>query len=219
MDRSIQQSLSDPEVVCSAARLRPPSLSATENRFGVAQCLLPGGKFSPAIVRSWAGLRLSGPAAKPTQEEAGEYLGRRDVYLDVAALDADLERAQPLLAPNHVEQLDAWREVCPLNNLPGTDVETCSVKWTLHVAVRDDLAAGKRGEHVSAIRLSGVEAVGQMEEYDPLAAHREGLHLADLEFIRTTDGMHGHGRILRDDAPSLAVNVRQSKERLLLRCN
>jgi hypothetical protein len=49
---------------------------------------------------------------------ASQYSARRDVYLDVAALDDDLKRAQHLLPPNHVQQLDAWREVCPLNNLP-----------------------------------------------------------------------------------------------------
>jgi hypothetical protein len=94
------------------------------------------------------------------------------------------------LPPNYVEQLNAWWEVRPLYNLPGTDVETRPMKWALHDAIRDDLAAGKRREHVSAIRLSGEEAVAQMEEYDPLAAHSEGLHLADPKLIRTTDGMH-----------------------------
>jgi hypothetical protein len=138
--------------------------------------------------------------------------------LDVAPLDADLEPAQHLLAPNQVEQLNAWREVRPFNNLPGTDVETRPVKWALHDAVRDDLPAGKRGEHVSTIRLSGEETISQMEEYDPLGADSEGFHLADPELIGTTDGMHRHGRNLGDDALSLALNVRQSKERLLLEC-
>ena len=114
---------------------------------------------------------------------ANRYSGRRDVYLNVVALDDDLERAQYLLASNHIEQLNAWREVCPLDNLPGTDVEARPVKRTLHNTIRDDLAAGKRREHVSAIRLGGEEAVGQMVEDDLLCAHREGLHLTDAKLI------------------------------------
>ena len=119
--------------------------------------------------------------------------------MDVDALDANLERPQHLLASNHVQQLNAWWEVRPRNNLPGTDVEARPVKWTLYIAVGDDLAADEGREHVGAIRLGGEEAVGQMVEHDFLVADSEGLHLADPDLIRTAHGMHRHGGNPRDD--------------------
>jgi hypothetical protein len=122
--------------------------------------------------------------------------GRRNIHLDVAVGDVDLEGSQGLLTTDDIEQLDSGREVCPVTYLAGPDVEPRPVKGALDLTVCDEFAAGQRGKHMGAIRLSCEEAVSEMVENNFFAADCKSLHLADGEFIRTTDHMGRHGEIL-----------------------
>ncbi len=160
--------------------------------------------FSPPLVRILAcptskrPTSISAPSARicssSTHRRRAERHASRsvDLHPHLIALDAGLVGLQRLLCAHRVEQLDARREVRPVDHLTGLDVEPRPVQRTLHLAAVHDLAAGQRPEQMRARRLRREEAVFQVIDHQLLARHRERLHFADRQLVQLAHHMQCH---------------------------
>lgn len=119
-----------------------------------------------------------------------------DVYADCVAFDADGVGLQGFFAADDVEQLDAGREVGPVDDFAGFDVKAGVVQRALHFAAVEDFAHRQRAEHVGAFRLGGEEAVFEVVEGDVFAGDGEGFHFAYRQVVDVTNDVQCHDSCL-----------------------
>src|SRR5210317_946034 len=111
---------------------------------------------------------------------------------DLAGLDADRVGLQCLLATYDVEQLNARREIGPVDDLARADIEARPMQGTLDFAAVDDFAAPERRERVGAACLRGKEPVLEVIKQNLLALDLEHLHLANVKLVFPTYFVKSH---------------------------